>query len=76
MQSSNFKGMMRKKNMTELVSMKHMPKEVKIELLKKLGCKSDGKFVLDKNGKKILHACKCAHNLEQTFNAHVSLAYR
>ncbi len=40
--------------MTELVSMKHMPKEVKIELLKKRGYKSDGKFVLDKNGKKIL----------------------
>jgi hypothetical protein len=51
---TKFKGMMRKKNMTELVSMKHMPKEVKIELLKKLGYNSDGKFVLGKNGKKIL----------------------
>jgi len=50
----NFEGMVRKKNMTELISMKHMPKEVKIELLKKLGYKSDGIFVLDTNGKKIL----------------------
>lgn len=40
--------------MTEIVSMKDMPKEIKIELLRKLGYDSDGTFVLDKNGKQIL----------------------
>ena len=40
--------------MTELVSMKDMPKQIKIELLRKLGYDSDGTFVLDKNGEKIL----------------------
>ena len=37
--------------MTELVSIKDMPKELRIFLLKELGYDSDGKFVL-KNGKK------------------------
>ena len=40
--------------MVELVSMKDMPKEFKIEILRKLGYDSDGTFVLDKNGEKIL----------------------
>ena len=38
--------------MPELVSIKDMPKEFKIALLKKLGYKSDGKYVLTKDGKK------------------------
>lgn len=37
--------------MTELVSIKNMPKELRIFLLKELGYDSDGKFVL-KNGVK------------------------
>lgn len=40
--------------MTELVSIKDMPKELKIELLKELGYNSDGIFVLEKDGKKYL----------------------
>ena len=40
--------------MPELISMKDMPKEFKIELLRKLGYDSDGTFVLDKTGEKIL----------------------
>ena len=40
--------------MVELISMKDMPNELKIELLRKLGYDSDGTFVLDKNGEKIL----------------------
>jgi hypothetical protein len=38
--------------MPELMSIKEMPTEAKILLLKKLGYGSDGKFVLLKNGKK------------------------
>ena len=40
--------------MTELISIKDMPKKLKIILLKELGYDSDGGFVLDKNGKKHL----------------------
>ena len=40
--------------MAELISMKSMPKEVKIELLRELGYESDGIFVLEKNGQKHL----------------------
>ncbi|MBI2142141.1 hypothetical protein HYU15_01470 [Candidatus Woesearchaeota archaeon] len=38
----------------ELVSLKNVSKESKILLLKELGYDSDGEFVLDLNGKKIL----------------------
>lgn len=38
--------------MPKLVSIKEMPIEAKIMLLNKLGYKSDGKFVLLKNGEK------------------------
>lgn len=37
--------------MPELVSIKEMPRDFKIALLKELGYGSDGTFVLDKNGK-------------------------
>lgn len=37
----------------ELISIKDMPKEVKINILKELGYGSDGKFVLDSNGNKV-----------------------
>ena len=37
----------------ELVSLQKMPKEAKLSLLKKLGFNSDGKFVLNSNGKKV-----------------------
>jgi len=40
--------------MTEVVSIKDAPKEFKEQLLKELGYNSDGKYVLDKNNKKIL----------------------
>lgn len=40
--------------MTELISIKDMPKELKIALLKNLDYDSDGEFVLDTNGKKHL----------------------
>jgi len=40
--------------MPELVSMKTMPQEVKIELLKELDYDSDGIFVLEKNGEQHL----------------------
>ena len=39
--------------MTQLVSIKDMPRDAKVILIKKLGYKSDGQFVL-KNGKKHL----------------------
>lgn len=39
--------------MTELVTIKEMPTEIKIALIKKLGYDSDGKYVL-KNGEKHL----------------------
>ena len=40
--------------MTELISIKDMPVELKIVLLKELGFDSDGKFVYYKNGKQCL----------------------
>ena len=40
--------------MTELISLKDMPKELKVELLKELDYDSDGVFVLEKNGEKYL----------------------
>ena len=40
--------------MAELISMKTMPKEVKIELLRELGYDSDGTFVLEKTGEQHL----------------------
>ena len=40
--------------MVQLISIKEMPKKIKIELIKKLGYDSDGTYVLDKNGKKLL----------------------
>ncbi len=38
----------------ELVSLKTAPKEVKVLILKELGYDSDGEFVTDKHGKKVL----------------------
>lgn len=40
--------------MTELISIKDMPKELKITLLKELGYNSDGIFVLNEKGEKCL----------------------
>lgn len=40
--------------MTELVSIKDISRELKIELLKKLGYDSDGVFVLETNGNRHL----------------------
>lgn len=40
--------------MTELISIKDMPKSLKIMLLKELGYDSDGTFVLSKKGEKYL----------------------
>jgi len=40
--------------MTELISIKNMPKDLKILLLKKLGYRSDGIFVLNEKGEKCL----------------------
>ena len=39
------------KNMTELISIKDMPKQLKIMLLKELGYNSDGEFVLKEEEK-------------------------
>ncbi len=39
--------------MMELLSIKDMPKELKMKLLEELGYKSDGEFVLHENGKKV-----------------------
>lgn len=38
--------------MTELISLKDMPNDLKIMLLRELGYNSDGIFVLDKKGEK------------------------
>lgn len=38
----------------QLISLKNIPIETKILLLKELGYGTDGEFVLDKNGKKVL----------------------
>lgn len=38
----------------ELVSLKEAPKEAKILILKELGYNSDGEFVLDSKGKKVI----------------------
>jgi hypothetical protein len=38
----------------ELVSLKQMPREAKVALLKELGFDSDGTFVLDANGEQVL----------------------
>lgn len=38
----------------ELFSLKEMPKEAKITLLKELGFDSDGIFVIEKYGKKVI----------------------
>ena len=38
--------------MTEFVSLKNIPNEAKVELLRELGYDSDGIFVLEKSGKK------------------------
>ena len=38
----------------EFVSLKNVPKESKVLLLKELGYTSDGEFVLDEKGKKVL----------------------
>jgi len=40
--------------MVDLVSIKNMPKDVKVLLLKELGFDSDGTFVVDKDGKRVL----------------------
>jgi hypothetical protein len=40
--------------MTELVSLRDVPKDLKITLLKELGFNSDGIFVLDEKGEKCL----------------------
>jgi len=40
--------------MTELISIKGMPKQFKIMLLRELGHDSDGTFVLNEKGKKCL----------------------
>jgi len=40
--------------MQEVLSIKSMPKEVKIGLLDKLGYSSDGTFIFDKHGKKVI----------------------
>jgi hypothetical protein len=40
--------------MVELVSLKNVSKESKILILKELGYDSDGEFVLDSDGKKVL----------------------
>jgi hypothetical protein len=41
-------------NKMELISLKNISNESKIKLLKELGYDSDGEFVLDKNGNKLL----------------------
>lgn len=40
--------------MTEIISLKDMPLSCKILLLQELGFSSDGTFVLDKNGERVL----------------------
>jgi hypothetical protein len=40
--------------MTEIVSIKNMPNEYRIILLKELGYDSDGRFVTEKSGEKVL----------------------
>jgi hypothetical protein len=45
--------------MTKLVSLKEIPKELKLALLKELGFSSDGIFVLDAKGEK--HLDKYTH---------------
>ncbi|MCJ7635514.1 hypothetical protein MUP77_24390 [Candidatus Bathyarchaeota archaeon] len=40
--------------MTEIISIKDMPTDFKIKLVEGLGYSSDGKFVLDENGDKLL----------------------
>jgi hypothetical protein len=40
--------------MAKVISIKDMPTELKIRLVKELGYGSDGKFVLDKQGKEVL----------------------
>lgn len=40
--------------MTEILSIKDMPENFKIQLLKELGFDSDGVFVVDKKGNKVL----------------------
>lgn len=40
--------------MTELVSIKDMPRKMKIQLLRELDHDSDGQFVLKKNGEMLL----------------------
>ncbi|MFH1257163.1 MAG: hypothetical protein V1494_07800 [Candidatus Diapherotrites archaeon] len=37
----------------ELVSIKDMPKEIKISLLKEIGYDSDGRFVIDSDGNRV-----------------------
>lgn len=40
--------------MTELISIKDMPREMKIKLLKELGYDSDDTYVIDEKGQKVL----------------------
>jgi len=40
--------------MTKLISIKEMPHEVKVALLKELGYDSDGIFVTEKNGQRVV----------------------
>lgn len=40
--------------MTEIISIKDMPTNIKIHLLQKLGYDSDGTFVIDTKGNKVL----------------------
>jgi len=40
--------------LTEIISLKDMPLSCKILLLQELGFSSDGTFVLDKNGERVL----------------------
>ena len=37
----------------ELIPMKNLPKEVKVDILNALGYQSDGTFVIDKDGKRV-----------------------
>lgn len=50
--------------MVELFSIKELPKEVKIKILKELGYGTDGIYVLDSNGKK---------HLDKYINEHVRI---
>ncbi|MDR2203517.1 MAG: hypothetical protein LBE76_04345 [Nitrososphaerota archaeon] len=40
--------------MDNVISIKDMPQEMKVELLKELGYDSDGTYALDKNGKQVM----------------------